>query len=85
MYIWTEGSWTKGVVASEERTISFKYLTEHSETGITVTTGVMPVKAEQALVVGTSEPQNSFHTFLLTCPSSGLWKRYADGSWINHS
>ena len=90
MYIWTEGSWTKGVVASEEKIISFKYLTEHSHIGITVSNGVMPLMAEKALIYGKlvesllPEYYSPYEKFLLTCPSSGIWKLMSDNTWVNH-
>ncbi len=84
LYVWTEGSWTKGVVASAEAIISFKYLTEHSHTGIIVSDKVNVSEEHKALITGSSEPKNNFHKFLLTLPEKGLWKCYKDNNWINH-
>lgn len=85
LYVWTEGSWTIGVVASEERIIEFKYLTEHSHTGIKVSTGIMPLRSEEALIKGKAiDVYETYESFLLTCPSSGLWKLMSDNTWINH-
>lgn len=85
LYVWTEGSWTIGIVATEERIIAFKYLTEHSHIGIKVSTGIMPLRAEQALVKGRSiDLYEKYESFLLTCPPNGLWKLTNDDTWMNH-
>lgn len=84
LYIWIEGAWTRGIVVSEFDAMEFKYMTDYSQTGITV---IKPSKStfEQALLHGVvTEPTTIFQQFLVTFPSNGLWKCYADGTWINH-
>jgi hypothetical protein len=85
LYIWIEGSWARGIVASENDAIEFKYSTDYSQTGITVRHKPSIHAFEQALLHGVlTEPTTIFQQFLVTFPADGLWRCYADGSWLNH-
>lgn len=89
MYIWEEDGCKFGVVVSEEHSIFFHYLELYSHMGITVTQAY-GVAYKEALLKGKlvesllPEYHTAYERFLLTCPSSGLWKLMSDNTWVNH-